>query len=107
MAARMAQRLYAARAGAITADEFQELFNSTSASGEWSKHGITLRMAALMAATALNLQAALGYAAAVSAAGSPLDPATAQASGHAQRTMEAVEALCGLADQYGGGSPRA
>ena len=104
MATHMAQRLYAARAGAITAEEVQELFNSTSASGEWSKHGITLRTAALMVATALNPQAAIGHEAAVSAAVSPSDPAAAQASAHAQKTMEAVAALGALTDQYGGGS---
>lgn len=105
VAAHMAQRLYAARAGAITAEKFEELFESTAATSEWSKHGIELQTAALMMATALNLQAALGYAEAVSAAGPPSDPATAQASEHAQRTMEAVEALGVLADRYGGGSP--
>lgn len=55
MSAHMAQQLYAARAGAITAEEFQELFNTTAASAIWRDHGITLRAAALMAATALHL----------------------------------------------------
>lgn len=102
----MAHRLYAARIGAITAGEFEELFRSTAANAVWSDHGITLRTAALMVATALHLQATLGATAGLSSGASPSDPAAAETSLHAQRTMETVSALSALANQFGGGSPR-
>lgn len=104
MAAHMASHLYAARVGAITAAQFVELFNSTAANEPWRDHSINLRTAALMVATALQLQATLGQAVAFTSMHSPTDPAAAQAGEHAQRTMEAVAALSALADQFGGGA---
>ena len=106
LAQHMAHGLYAARTAEITAAEFQELFHSTATSADWRDYGITMRTAALMVATALHLQAALGPTAALSPGTSPSDPAAAEAIMHAQRTMEAVSALSVLANQFGGGSPR-
>lgn len=105
LTAHIANRLYAAHAGAITAGEFQDLFQTAASNTVWSDHGINFRTAALMVATALHLQATLGSIAVPLSKASPSDPAAAEASRHAQRTMETVAALSALADRFGGGSP--
>ncbi|CAM2762291.1 hypothetical protein JHFBIEKO_3549 [Methylobacterium mesophilicum] len=88
MAAHMAQQLHAASVSTITAAEFEELFETTAAQTDWRDHGITLRMALLMASTALQLQASL-YSAIL------------KESCEAQSNMKTVMALSAIADQFG------
>ena len=107
MATLIARQLNAGRTSAITKVEFEKLFKTTAAHEDWRDQGITLRMAALMVATALHLQATLGAVAGLSSGASPTDPAMAEASAHSQQTLEFVSALSALEDLFEGGSPRA
>lgn len=102
----MASCLYAGRAGSITGEEFKDLFQTAAANAIWSNHGINIRTAALMAATALHLQATLGSIRDLQIEASPSDTAAIETSIHTQRTMETVSALSALADHFGGGSPQ-